>query len=118
MRIDGREDGVDLASILLVHGHGHLDSAPPTAEAVHHLEAAHVGAHEQGTAAAVYLRKYQGLALERDIEYPELLVDEIDAIVDGGGKAQYLTKAVARAWAPAEREAQVVSRMAPRARCE
>ncbi len=54
VRIDGREDGVDLARVLLVHGHGHLESVPPPAKAVHHLEAAHVGAHEQGTAALVY----------------------------------------------------------------
>src|SRR3984893_1546041 len=116
--MDGREYGLDLARFLLVHGHGHLESAPPPAKAVHHLEAAHVGAHEQGTAALVCLCEYLGLAFECDVEYPELLVDQIDAIVDGGGKAQYLTKAVARAGAPAEREAQVASRMAPRVRCE
>src|SRR5207245_1381680 len=101
--IYGRESGVDLAGILLVHGHGDFKPAPLPAKAVHHLEAPHVGAHEQSAAAAVGLREQQGLALERDVECRELAVQQIDAIMNRGGKTQYLAKAVARAWRPPQR---------------
>ncbi len=77
-RIDGRERGVDLARILLVHGHGNLQSAAAAAETVHDLEAAHVGAHEHGAAPAVRLRQPHRLAFEGDIEQLELFVDQID----------------------------------------
>src|ERR1700691_1685356 len=87
-RIDGGENGIDLARVLFVHGHADVQSRLTPTQAVHDLEAAHVSSHEQGAAAAVHLRTHQRLPLDRDVELLETLVDEIDAVVNGGGKAQ------------------------------
>ena len=118
VRVEGREGGVDLARIFFIHGHGDLEAAPSPAETVDHLEAAHVGTHEQGAAAALRLLTHHVLAIDRDVEKLELPVDQIDAIVNGGREAQDLPKAVAHAWVAAEREAQKAPRMPTRGRCE
>jgi hypothetical protein len=47
-----------------------------------------------------------------------LLVDQIDAIMDGRGKTQYLAKPIARLRFAAERETQIAPRVAPRGRGE
>jgi len=46
-------------------------------------------------------------ALDRDVEQIEAPVDEIDAVVNGGGEAQNLAEALARRRLAPERQAQI-----------
>src|SRR6202021_60604 len=87
-------------------------------QGMHHLEAAHMRAEQQGAAACGLMRQHQLFAFDRDVEFFKLAVDEVDAIVNGGREAQDLKEPIARRRRPAEGETQILQRMAPGTRSE
>jgi hypothetical protein len=114
-RIDGRKDSADLAGVVLVHRHGNAQPALAPSQGMHDLKASHVRAQQQGASARRRLGQHHAFSLERDVEFFELLVHEIDAIVDRGRETQDLQKAVAGRRHPAECPSQIWPRVAPRA---
>ena len=117
-RIDRAENGVELARILLIHGHRYLEPGLAMPDAAHQLEAAQVGAHQECTSTRVQLRPHEGLALDRNVEVVELFVDEINAVVDGAGEVQDMPESVAHRRTAAEREPQIAPGMPARVRRE
>ena len=89
------ENGVDLARIVLVHGHRHVQPGLAPPDTAHHFETAHVRAHQERSMTRIQLRAHERFALDRDVEVLVLCVDEVDAIVDARGEIQQVPEAVA-----------------------
>ena len=103
--IDCGENGVELARIVLVHRHRHMQPGLAPPDAAHHFETPHVRAHQKCTSSRVQLRAHERLALDRNVEAVVLFVDEIDAIVDAAGEVQDMPEAVASAGTAAQARA-------------
>ena len=116
--IDGGQDGIDLAGVILVHCHRYEESRLATADAADDFEATHVRAHQEGALAKLRLGAHEGVAFDGDLERIELFVDEIHAIMNGGREIQDVPEAFARPRRTAQRTAQIAARLAPRCRSE
>ena len=80
------------------------------ADGAQHLEAAHVRAHQHGPPPGGQRVLDDLLAMHLDLKQVEAPVEQIDPVVDGGGKAEEVPIQVGQRGLPTQRPAQIVTR--------
>ncbi len=108
--VDRSQDLVELDRVVFVHDHGHVQIAHAVAAGTHRLEAAQVGTDHDGTPA---LRQdvVGGLLPDQlGVEQVEATIEQVEAIQDGGRKAEHMAKAIQPTGLAPQHTAQVGNR--------
>ena len=107
-----------LARLVVVHGHRHLQAGLAAADRADHLEAAEVRAEQEGAFAAREGGLHQLVPLAAHAQHRVTPAHHVQPVEDGRGEGEHVAEAVARGRFPPQRATQVSARVAARGRCE